>query len=146
MVVLDSIEVAVDLLEKRSSIYSDRPKMIMTIELMGWDFTTVFLPYGEFWTWLCDIYFLHWRRTQAKDGKSGFVLMFNDLNAGSSLGSLNESWCTHYSIPRPSSIFVHTLWKAFICFYVAFLKDLEMWWTTSISKLLLWCNSMPRSS
>ena len=50
MVVLDSIEVAVDLLEKRSSIYSDRPKMIMTIELMGWDFTTVFLPYGEFWT------------------------------------------------------------------------------------------------
>ncbi|KAJ7496496.1 cytochrome P450 [Mycena latifolia] len=36
-----------DLFDKRSSLYSDRPRMPMLVELMGWDFSTGFLKYGE---------------------------------------------------------------------------------------------------
>ncbi|KAJ7142235.1 cytochrome P450 [Mycena epipterygia] len=38
MIVLSSLEATEALLEKRSSIYSDRPAMPMLIDLMGWDF------------------------------------------------------------------------------------------------------------
>ncbi|KAG6899467.1 hypothetical protein C0993_010110 [Termitomyces sp. T159_Od127] len=49
IIVLDTIAAATELLEKRSSIYSGRPKMTMLLELMGWDFLTGFMPYGELW-------------------------------------------------------------------------------------------------
>ncbi|KAL0954892.1 hypothetical protein HGRIS_003825 [Hohenbuehelia grisea] len=38
-----------NLLEKRSSIYSNRPRMPMLNELMGWDFTFGLMPYGTLW-------------------------------------------------------------------------------------------------
>ncbi|KAF9466030.1 cytochrome P450 [Collybia nuda] len=38
-----------DLLEKRSVNYSDRSKMPMLIDLMGWSFNMVFMPYGSWW-------------------------------------------------------------------------------------------------
>ncbi|KAF9442699.1 cytochrome P450 [Macrolepiota fuliginosa MF-IS2] len=38
-----------DLLEKRSSNYSDRPKSTMIFELMGWDFNFALMPYGSWW-------------------------------------------------------------------------------------------------
>ncbi|KAJ7476756.1 cytochrome P450 [Mycena latifolia] len=44
VVVLSSAEAAVDLLEKRSAIYSDRARMPMINELMGWDFNFVHPP------------------------------------------------------------------------------------------------------
>ncbi|KAF5310685.1 hypothetical protein D9619_008116 [Psilocybe cf. subviscida] len=49
MIVLNSREVARDLLEKRSAIYSDRPRYVMLNELcgFGWDFN--FQPYGTAW-------------------------------------------------------------------------------------------------
>ncbi|KAJ7439299.1 cytochrome P450 [Mycena latifolia] len=47
IVVLSSMEAIRDLFDKRSSLYSDRPRMPMLVELMGWDFSTGFLKYGE---------------------------------------------------------------------------------------------------
>ncbi|KAJ7438060.1 cytochrome P450 [Mycena latifolia] len=38
IVVLSSVEAVHDLFEKRSSSYSDRPRLPMLVELMGWDF------------------------------------------------------------------------------------------------------------
>ena len=46
VIILDSHEAVTELLEKRSSIYSDRPRMPMLGELMGFDFNFGFLPYG----------------------------------------------------------------------------------------------------
>ncbi|OSD03875.1 cytochrome P450 [Trametes coccinea BRFM310] len=46
-VVLNSREAAIDLLEKRSAKYSDRPRFILLSELMGWDSVLNNLPYGE---------------------------------------------------------------------------------------------------
>ncbi|KAF5382531.1 hypothetical protein D9615_002807 [Tricholomella constricta] len=46
MIVLNSVKAAVDLLEKRSSNYSDRPDFPI-FELMGWDPTVTFLHYGK---------------------------------------------------------------------------------------------------
>ncbi|KAH9856113.1 cytochrome P450 [Lenzites betulinus] len=46
-VILNSREAAVDLMEKRSSKYSDRPRFILLKELMGWDSVLNNLPYGE---------------------------------------------------------------------------------------------------
>ncbi|KAF8960140.1 cytochrome P450 [Flammula alnicola] len=49
IVILDSREAAVELMEKRSSLYSGRPKMRMLNDLMGWDFDFGFMNYGERW-------------------------------------------------------------------------------------------------
>lgn len=48
VIVLNSREAAIDLLEKRSSIYSDRPH-IPIVGLMGWDFALPFMRYGDNW-------------------------------------------------------------------------------------------------
>ncbi|KLO07685.1 cytochrome P450 [Schizopora paradoxa] len=45
--VLNSYEVATELLDKRSVIYSSRPSLIMTNELQGWAWGTPMLSYGE---------------------------------------------------------------------------------------------------
>lgn len=45
MVIVNSAEVAVDMLDKKGSIYSDRPVIPMG-ELVGWKNTLVLLPYG----------------------------------------------------------------------------------------------------
>ncbi|EKM60777.1 uncharacterized protein PHACADRAFT_133539 [Phanerochaete carnosa HHB-10118-sp] len=47
IVVLNSLEAAIDLLEKKSAIYSDRPRMFMVGELLGWAQQLVFSPYNE---------------------------------------------------------------------------------------------------
>ncbi|KAG5732706.1 O-methylsterigmatocystin oxidoreductase [Termitomyces sp. T112] len=49
IIVLDNAKVAIDLLEKRSSIYSSRARMPMLRELMGWDFQVGWIPYGDYW-------------------------------------------------------------------------------------------------
>ncbi|KAJ7754682.1 cytochrome P450 [Mycena maculata] len=46
IVVLDSLRAAEDLLEKRSAIYSDRPKFPV-YELFGWTCTLTMMPYGK---------------------------------------------------------------------------------------------------
>ncbi|KAF8903096.1 cytochrome P450 [Gymnopilus junonius] len=48
IIVLNAVEDAVELLERRSGLYSDRPKDPM-ITLMGWDFNVELMPYGQQW-------------------------------------------------------------------------------------------------
>ncbi|PPQ67743.1 hypothetical protein CVT26_007030 [Gymnopilus dilepis] len=47
IVVLGSYRAAMDLLERRSSIYSGRPRLPMVVELMGWDFNFGFMDYAS---------------------------------------------------------------------------------------------------
>ncbi|KAI5994900.1 cytochrome P450 [Pisolithus orientalis] len=46
-VILNSANAAVEMLEKKSSIYSDRPTLPMGGELIGWKDALVLLPYGD---------------------------------------------------------------------------------------------------
>ncbi|KAK7679980.1 hypothetical protein QCA50_016926 [Cerrena zonata] len=46
-IVINSYEVARDLLEKRSGNYSDRPRFILFVELMGWRNALTNIPYGD---------------------------------------------------------------------------------------------------
>ncbi|KDR66540.1 hypothetical protein GALMADRAFT_259045 [Galerina marginata CBS 339.88] len=48
-VILNSFSAAIDLLEKRSSIYSSRPQFTMVTELMGYKWFMSGMPYGEPW-------------------------------------------------------------------------------------------------
>ncbi|KAJ7693224.1 cytochrome P450 [Mycena rosella] len=47
IVVLSSMEAIRELFEKRFSLYSDRPRLPMIVELMGWDFGIGVMKYGE---------------------------------------------------------------------------------------------------
>ncbi|KAI0715664.1 cytochrome P450 [Cerioporus squamosus] len=48
ILVLGNADVAFDLLEKRSNIYSSRPESTM-VRLGGWDWVFAFMPYGQRW-------------------------------------------------------------------------------------------------
>ncbi|KAI0772408.1 O-methylsterigmatocystin oxidoreductase [Trametes elegans] len=48
IIVLSSREAASDLLEKRSAIYSDRPRSVLA-HMTGWENNLAFMPYGETW-------------------------------------------------------------------------------------------------
>ncbi|RDB29405.1 hypothetical protein Hypma_016002 [Hypsizygus marmoreus] len=48
VVLVNTREDAIALFEKRSHVYSDRPSLPM-LELMGWDFNTGLMPYGDRW-------------------------------------------------------------------------------------------------
>ncbi|KAF9483393.1 cytochrome P450 [Pholiota conissans] len=48
MIILNSIDDAHEMFERRCGVYSDRPKDIMN-DLMGWDFHTQLMPYGAGW-------------------------------------------------------------------------------------------------
>lgn len=47
MIILNSVNAAIEMLDKKSSIYSDRPVLPMGGELVGWKNTLVLLPYGD---------------------------------------------------------------------------------------------------
>ncbi|KLO08857.1 cytochrome P450 [Schizopora paradoxa] len=47
LLILNSYEVASELLDNRSAIYSSRPNLIMAMELQGWAWVTSMLPYCE---------------------------------------------------------------------------------------------------
>ncbi|KAL4263371.1 cytochrome P450 family protein [Pleurotus pulmonarius] len=49
VVVIGSAKRCFDLFDKRSAIYSDRPRLPMILELMKWDINLGFLPYGPWW-------------------------------------------------------------------------------------------------
>ncbi|KAF9481679.1 cytochrome P450 [Pholiota conissans] len=48
-IVLNSLEAATELLDKRSSNYSDRPRMVMANELMDWDWDFAHMAYTDRW-------------------------------------------------------------------------------------------------
>ncbi|KAF9569422.1 cytochrome P450 [Agrocybe pediades] len=47
LIIVNSARVAMDMLNKKSAIYSDRPVLQMGGELVGWKNTMVLLPYGD---------------------------------------------------------------------------------------------------
>ncbi|PPR02448.1 hypothetical protein CVT24_001997 [Panaeolus cyanescens] len=47
LIILNSAQAAIDMLDKKSAIYSDRPVLQMGGELVGWKNTLVLLPYGD---------------------------------------------------------------------------------------------------
>ncbi|KAK7035796.1 cytochrome P450 [Favolaschia claudopus] len=49
IIVVSSAEAANELLEKRAGLYSDRARLPMVNELMGWDFALAFMKYGDHW-------------------------------------------------------------------------------------------------
>ncbi|XP_006464041.1 hypothetical protein AGABI2DRAFT_226079 [Agaricus bisporus var. bisporus H97] len=49
IVILNSLRVINELLDKKSSIYSSRPQRVMVSELMGWSFMFATMPYGRDW-------------------------------------------------------------------------------------------------
>ncbi|KZP19015.1 cytochrome P450 [Athelia psychrophila] len=49
ILVLDSLEAIDELLEKRSNIYSSRPRFPMLLELMDWTANWALVPYGNHW-------------------------------------------------------------------------------------------------
>jgi len=49
MIVLGRAQPAIDLLDKRSNIYSSRARLIMTSELVSRGLRMTFMPYGDLW-------------------------------------------------------------------------------------------------
>ncbi|EMD35670.1 hypothetical protein CERSUDRAFT_85632 [Gelatoporia subvermispora B] len=49
IIIINSSKIAKDLLDKRSSIYSDRPHLVMAGDLVGYSDPFVLQPYGEKW-------------------------------------------------------------------------------------------------
>ncbi|KAF5315354.1 hypothetical protein D9619_007133 [Psilocybe cf. subviscida] len=47
-IILSSVDDCVEVFDKRSNLYSDRPRLTM-INLMGWDFASSLMPYGPQW-------------------------------------------------------------------------------------------------
>lgn len=47
IVIVNSAKVAIDMLEKHGAIYSDRPRIEMGGELVGWGHILALLPYGD---------------------------------------------------------------------------------------------------
>lgn len=47
MIIVNSAKTAMDMMDKKSGIYSDRPVMPMGGELVGWKDTLVLVPYGD---------------------------------------------------------------------------------------------------
>ncbi len=46
IVIVNSTQVAIDMLDKKSSIFSDRPALVMAGELVGWKKVLGLTPYG----------------------------------------------------------------------------------------------------
>ncbi|KAJ7670072.1 cytochrome P450 [Mycena polygramma] len=69
MIILDSYEAAVDLLDKRGLIYSDRPAFTL-YQLFGWEAALAFLPYGKQFTRHRAMHQAYLGRHKAEDFKS----------------------------------------------------------------------------
>ncbi|KAJ7032490.1 cytochrome P450 [Mycena alexandri] len=65
IILVNSVKTAAELLDKRAHIYSDRPVLPM-IELMGWDFNTGLIPYGDRWRRHRKMLQRHFRRDVAR--------------------------------------------------------------------------------
>lgn len=49
IIILNDVQHAVNMLEKKGSLYSDRPTLTMAGTLVGWDNNAVLLPFGNTW-------------------------------------------------------------------------------------------------
>lgn len=48
-VIVNSLQIAIELLDKRGTIYSDRPRSPVAGEIMGWERTLGLIRYGPLW-------------------------------------------------------------------------------------------------
>nr|AEB40221.1 cytochrome P450 monooxygenase [Antrodia cinnamomea] len=64
VLVLNSLEVANDLLDKRGGIYSSRPDGVMLRKLMRWDWFFAFTPYGSWWKRQSTLFHKHFNVTK----------------------------------------------------------------------------------
>ncbi|KAJ7113937.1 cytochrome P450 [Mycena epipterygia] len=66
IIVLSSMAAIRELFERRSSLYSDRPRMLMLNELIGLDFAIGTMKYGDYWRSLRKIFHEAFNVTAAK--------------------------------------------------------------------------------
>ncbi|KAK7045302.1 cytochrome P450 [Favolaschia claudopus] len=66
IIVLDSLQAAVGLLDKRGAIYSDRPPLPL-YELLGWNYMLSFMRYGETFTRHRQVYQAFFSRQQCAE-------------------------------------------------------------------------------
>ncbi|KAI0259754.1 cytochrome P450 [Gloeopeniophorella convolvens] len=66
IVVLNSVKASKQLLEKRSSIYSDRPPLVALLEFIGMTYRIGLLPYDKNWRYLRHKFHLNFHPTAAK--------------------------------------------------------------------------------
>jgi len=60
IIVINSLKVAAELLDKRANIYSDQPRMIVSNEILSGGLFTAFLRYGDLYV----VYFLDMQRRE----------------------------------------------------------------------------------
>ncbi|KAJ3556974.1 hypothetical protein NM688_g1728 [Phlebia brevispora] len=72
IIILDSVKAAYALLEKRSSIYSDKPVNVMS-QIVGWDWNMALIPYGRRWRGI--------RRVFHQQFNAGAVREYRDIQA-----------------------------------------------------------------
>ncbi|KAJ7464315.1 cytochrome P450 [Mycena galericulata] len=66
MVVVNSAAAATELLEQRGAKYSSRPDMPMITELMGWEWSFTFMPYGNRWRDMRRLFHNHYHGGMAE--------------------------------------------------------------------------------
>ncbi|KAJ3523975.1 hypothetical protein NMY22_g11206 [Coprinellus aureogranulatus] len=69
MVVIDSYDTAIELLEKRAAKYSGRPLSVMACELMGWDSIFALSPYSEAWRERRKLFVRYFRTNTGPNGE-----------------------------------------------------------------------------
>ncbi|KAJ6466567.1 cytochrome P450 [Mycena vitilis] len=101
LVILNSLKVATDLLDKRARIYSDRPSIAM-IPLLGWDFSFGLMPYGEKWRQYRRLFHQHFRQDAA--------LAYHPVQ----LRKIHDSLCSLLNTPEDFSAHMKSLAAAII--------------------------------
>lgn len=81
--VLNDVKYAIDMLDKKSRIYSDRPTLVVAGKLVGWEAGPSLVPYGAIWS----EYRRHFARFMGTRSK---VDRFQDVLHGESSDFLNR--------------------------------------------------------
>ncbi|KAF5315269.1 hypothetical protein D9619_007193 [Psilocybe cf. subviscida] len=77
-IILSSVEHCIEVFEKRSNLYSDRPRLTM-INLMGWDFAASLLPYGSQWRKQRRLFQQAFKRVSSLSYRSEQTRKVNDM-------------------------------------------------------------------
>ncbi|KAI0798709.1 cytochrome P450 [Irpex lacteus] len=62
MMLISSADIILELTERRSSMYSDKPPLVID-ELTGWDFNLATMPYGNHWRTIRRMFHQHFNQT-----------------------------------------------------------------------------------
>ena len=50
IIILNDAQYAIDMLEKKSLLYSDRPSLVVGVQLVGWDEGLALMQFSELWS------------------------------------------------------------------------------------------------